>query len=151
MSRQGGGASRRHHSMSSRPPGSSPVTCAVALDISQRGPEMARFQDASEEAILPEMAGAAGAHVVILRVPPMYAPQKDAERVLAFGYRDQMNVVRHQTEGQHAVLLRLSRQQDRASVLEQHGIGRKPERDAAVLLGRRRHAGLVRGGLQLYL
>ena len=72
----------------------------IALGIGQRGPEVVAVQGAGEEAVLPEVSGAAGPDVVVLGVTPVDAAQQDGQRVVAFGHGDEMDVVGHQTEAE---------------------------------------------------
>jgi len=70
--------------------------------VRRRGPPMIGPQHAREEAILPEVARPPAARVVILRVPPMNAPQQNRQRILALPDGHQVHVIAHQAPAQQA-------------------------------------------------
>ena len=58
-------------------------------------------QHAGEKAILPQVADPFGSRVVVLRITPRHVAHQDAQGVLSFWHRNEMNVVGRQAIAQH--------------------------------------------------
>ena len=72
----------------------------LAPDSAPRTPVLpinARFPNATEEPVLPQVARPAPARVVVLRVPAMHSAQQQAQRIFATRQQNQVHMIAHQT------------------------------------------------------
>src|SRR5437868_1704900 len=58
---------------------------------------MLESQNATEEAVLPQVTGSAPTGVVVLRVATMHTTQQQAQRVFAAWQQNQVHMIAHQT------------------------------------------------------
>jgi len=61
---------------------------------------MTGTQTAGEEAILPEVPGSPASGVEVLRIPSMYPPEQDCQRIFMAWDRYQVDVIAHDAPSQ---------------------------------------------------
>jgi hypothetical protein len=74
----------------------------VAFDVGESGPEVTGAERAGEVAVLPEVADAAVAGVVVLGVATLEAAQEDGEGVGALREGDEVDMVGHEAPAEEA-------------------------------------------------
>ena len=74
----------------------------IPLHLGDSSPKVAGDQHATVETVLPQMPGAPGARVEVLRITAMHAPDENTDGIIAWWDGDEMDMIAHQAIGQHS-------------------------------------------------